>query len=136
MKLIRLSFSHQRVPIALRERLHFDNQALAVASSRFRCGEDSPASLLEFAILSTCNRTEFYVLAGDLASSPEVLRDELLLFMSQSRGIAPARLAECADWFWGPDAVFCLCREKKPCRGRISSRGRTWGTPSLTHYRI
>ncbi len=65
MLLIGLSFSHVHVPIAIREKIFFDEDSIANAYARFRCGDQKPENIIEIAILSTCNRTEFYLVCDD-----------------------------------------------------------------------
>ena len=113
MSLICLSFSHQRVPISFRERVYFDPDAIANACARFQCGEDRSTRILEFLILSTCNRTEFYAYTNvNATSSPESaqqLTDELYReiyhFISQARGIELTELADHSVWIHGPDVA-------------------------------
>lgn len=60
MSLLCLGLSHRTAPLALRERLHFSPASLTAAlSERERYG------IRELAVLSTCNRAEFYALADD-----------------------------------------------------------------------
>jgi glutamyl-tRNA reductase len=111
MNLVCLSFSHKRVPIALREKLYFDENSLATALSRFRCGDARPEILLELVILSTCNRTEIYGLVTPHGSpdSKEV-ESVLLQFLVESKGLTADQLRPLADWFDGPEVAEHLCR--------------------------
>ena len=77
MGLVCLSFSHQHTPIAFREKIHFNQNAVANACARFRCGEDRSSQMLELAILSTCNRTELFVYFSDkggIDHSPKIIK--------------------------------------------------------------
>jgi glutamyl-tRNA reductase len=112
MSLICLSYSHQHVPIAFRERVYFDSDALANACARFRCGDDQPSEILEFTVLSTCNRTQIYAFSSNeeqMAPGAEI-RDEILSFISQARGIDANSLDEMGRWHFGRSVVEHLSR--------------------------
>lgn len=87
MALLAFGINHKTASVALRERAAFAPEALgqALRDAR-RCG-----GLAEVAILSTCNRTEFYA-AGD-AEHVAAVRD----WLATSRGISEAELA--AVWY-------------------------------------
>ena len=114
MILLGLSFSHFHVPIALREKIHFDEDAIANAYARFRCGDDTPVETLELAILSTCNRTEFYLLCdADPAESHRVsdaIFDDVLNFIAESRNVTVDELRSHARCYHGPEVVEHMCR--------------------------
>lgn len=112
MSLVCLSFSHKHVPIALREQLHFDNEAIANACARFRCGQDNPTQILELVVLSTCNRTEIYAFTSvDRPLAPgETIANELCYFVAEARGVEPGILMETGSWLSGDDVVKHLCR--------------------------
>jgi glutamyl-tRNA reductase len=103
MNLVCLSFSHKRVPIALREQLYFDENSLATASSRFRCGDSRPDMLLEMLILSTCNRTEVYgVTVSNALNGRDEIQAALMQFLVESKGLNQCDLENVAEWFHGP----------------------------------
>ena len=112
MSLIGLSYSHKRVPIAFRERLFFDANAIASACARFRCGDAKPLSIIEMAILSTCNRTEIYAFSGnDEINQPDFESLEgLYAFVEQARDVGRADLERYGEWKTGPDVVDHLSR--------------------------
>lgn len=112
MSLICLSYSHQYVPIAFRERIYFDSDAIANACARFRCGDDQPSQLLEFTVLSTCNRTEIYAFSSkeDHMAPGAEIRDEILSFVSHARGVDVNSLDEMGRWYYGPSVVEHLSR--------------------------
>ena len=115
MSLLCLTFSHQHVPIAFREKVHFDANCVANACARFRCGTGALSSVVELAILSTCNRTELYAFSKHRVGfiSPaelEETRDELIQFVSQARGVSEQELIEMAEWHEGPAVVEHLSR--------------------------
>lgn len=111
MNLVCVSFSHKRVPIALRERLYFDENSVATASSRFRCGDARPEVLLEMVILSTCNRTELYGIVSPKGSiAPDEVKIVLMQFLAESKGLYADEVAPLADWYEGPEVADHLCR--------------------------
>lgn len=66
MHIIALGLNHTTAPIALRERLALNEQAIRAALSRLSCGR-LPAPFSELIILSTCNRTELYAVSNQPA---------------------------------------------------------------------
>ena len=115
MSLLCLTFSHQHVPIAFREKVHFDANCIANACARFRCGTEALSTVVELAILSTCNRTELYAFSKHPAgfippAELQETRDELVRFVSQARGVSEQELVEHAEWHEGPAAVEHLSR--------------------------
>ena len=114
MILLGLSFSHFRVPIALREKIHFDEDSIANAYARFRCGDDTPVEILELAILSTCNRTEFFLLcdADPTHADPvsEAVFSDVLEFIADSRNLTASELRTHGRCYFGPEAVEHLMR--------------------------
>lgn len=112
MSLIGLSYSHKRVPIAFRERLFFDPNAIANASARFRCGDVKPSSIIEMSILSTCNRTEIYAFStNESINQPEhESLAELYAFVEQARDVNRSDLEQYAQWTTGPEVVNHLSR--------------------------
>jgi glutamyl-tRNA reductase len=56
-----VGLNHQTAPVAVRERLAFADQELALPLQRF-----ADAAVEETVILSTCNRVEFYLFASDV----------------------------------------------------------------------
>lgn len=69
-------------PVGVRERIAFDAETRALGFARLR--EEFP--LAEFAILSTCNRTEIYAAAGP--DNPPVDVDDLVRFLSVARDVS------------------------------------------------
>ncbi len=79
MRLLMLGFNHRTAPLELREALAFDNERAAAALHELR--QRYPAS--ECALLSTCNRTEFY-LARPIHDPPTI--EHLRSFITQQTG--------------------------------------------------
>ncbi len=61
MAIIVVGLNHTTAPVEMRERLAFPDKALAEPLSRFR-----DTNIAELVLLSTCNRTEFYMQAEDM----------------------------------------------------------------------
>ena len=82
MRLLMLGFNYRTAPLALREALAFDNEHACDAIRELR--QTYPAS--ECALISTCNRTEFY-LARPIHDPPTIehLRD----FVAKQTGASP-----------------------------------------------
>lgn len=62
MHIITVGFNHHTTPIALREQFTFSEKSLSMAVSHLR----NMKSILEAVIVSTCNRTELYVVCDQL----------------------------------------------------------------------
>jgi glutamyl-tRNA reductase len=112
MSLVCLSFSHQHVPIAFRERVYFDANAMANACARFRCGDARPSTIIEMAILSTCNRTEIYAFSKNEEINAPSLEtfDELHTFVQQARDVERSDLERFGKLLTGTEAVDHLSR--------------------------
>jgi glutamyl-tRNA reductase len=87
MQILCLGLSHQTAPVELRERVSYHAGAQKAALARLGCGHASrPAELIELAILSTCNRLEFYALAHTDQVEP------LLQFIGDTTNVSPSEL--------------------------------------------
>ena len=85
MELLALGVSHKTAPVAVRERLAFsDNEARRFLEELVR--EDAQ----EAVVISTCNRTELYVVASD----PVQAESAVLTALARRAGIRPTELAE------------------------------------------
>ncbi len=91
MTLVALGLNHQTAPVALRERLAIDAEALPAALADLRATD----GVLEAALLSTCNRTELYCRTRDdaeaaplawLARFHQIERDDLTEFTYRHAG--------------------------------------------------
>ena len=83
--LLLLGSNHRTTPIALRERLAISPHDWPAVFSSLR----AMTSLREIVILSTCNRVECYAVTSD----PVTSTTQLVEFLSNRSGIAPAALA-------------------------------------------
>jgi len=85
VELLALGVSHKTAPVAVRERLAFsDNEARRFLDELVR--EDAQ----EAVVISTCNRTELYVVASD----PVQAESAVLTALARRAGIRPTELAE------------------------------------------
>ena len=81
-----VGLSHHSAPVELRERLAFDNGALAPALTRLAALD----GVEEAALVSTCNRVEALAFGGDDRAVAGAIGD----FLARERGVAPTALAE------------------------------------------
>ncbi|HYM46372.1 MAG TPA: glutamyl-tRNA reductase [Solirubrobacteraceae bacterium] len=85
-ELLALGISHKTAPVALRERLAFSEaQAREFAEQSIQTTE-----VREAAVISTCNRTEVYLVVGD----PVRAEGDVLGLLAQRADIRPTELAE------------------------------------------
>ncbi len=112
MSLVCVTYSHRHVPIAFREKVYFDSNAMANACARFRCGSEKPSSIIELSILSTCNRTEIYAFyrANGKLGQLDDSRNEIVNFIGTACEVDEKQLFDFGEWFDGPDVVNHLSR--------------------------
>jgi glutamyl-tRNA reductase len=85
-ELLALGISHKTAPVALRERLAFGDGEAAEFAARV----SASAAVHEAVVISTCNRTEVYLVVGD----PVRAESEVLGLLAERAGIRPTELAE------------------------------------------
>jgi glutamyl-tRNA reductase len=106
-----LGIDHSSSPVALRERLAFtpgeQRRALWSPAAR-RLARDS--GIGELVILSTCNRTELYAAAQDVARPMRDVSPALARVLSETRAVDVADFAAHLYGFEGAEAVRHLCR--------------------------
>ncbi len=90
--------SHHKAPIAVREQLAFNPAQSREALARFR----QRFADVEAVLLSTCNRVELYTAAQ--AHGPPT-REELVAFLAECHGLAPAQIDAYLDERSGLEAV-------------------------------
>jgi glutamyl-tRNA reductase len=86
MELLALGVSHKTAPVAVRERLAFSDAEARRFSEELLGGDDAQ----ETVVISTCNRTELYVVASD----PVQAEAAVLTALARRAGIRPTELAE------------------------------------------
>lgn len=89
-ELLALGVSHKTAPVALRERLAF-SEAQAI---EFAAGALATTEVREAVVISTCNRTEIYLVVGDSVRA----EGDVLGLLAQRADIRPTELAE---------AIYC-----------------------------
>jgi glutamyl-tRNA reductase len=85
-ELLALGISHKTAPVALRERLAFTEQE----ASEFAKALTASAEVREAVVISTCNRTEVYLVVGD----PVQAEGDVLGLLARRAGIRPTELAQ------------------------------------------
>jgi glutamyl-tRNA reductase len=85
-ELLALGISHKTAPVALRERLAFTERE----ASEFSAQATATAEVREAVVISTCNRTEVYLVVGD----PVQAESDVLGLLARRARIRPTELAE------------------------------------------
>jgi len=85
-ELLALGISHKTAPVALRERLAFTDEE----ASEFARGAAETEEVREAVVISTCNRTEVYLVVGD----PVRAESDVLGLLAGRASIRPTELTE------------------------------------------
>jgi len=85
-ELLALGISHKTAPVALRERLAFTEQE----ARDFAIQATATEEVREAVVISTCNRTEVYLVVGD----PVQAEGDVLGLLARRAGIRPTELAQ------------------------------------------
>jgi glutamyl-tRNA reductase len=85
-ELLALGISHKTAPVALRERLAFTE----LQASEFALQATASAEVREAVVISTCNRTEVYLVVGDTVQA----EGDVLGLLARRAGIRPTELAQ------------------------------------------
>ena len=85
-ELLALGISHKTAPVALRERLAFTERE----ASEFATAATASAEVREAVVISTCNRTEVYLVVGDAVQA----EGDVLGLLARRAGIRPTELAQ------------------------------------------
>jgi glutamyl-tRNA reductase len=89
-ELLALGISHKTAPVALRERLAFsEDQAADFAAQACQTAE-----VREAVVISTCNRTEVYLVVGGAGGDLVQAESEVLGLLARRAGIRPTELAD------------------------------------------
>jgi glutamyl-tRNA reductase len=89
-ELLALGISHKTAPVALRERLAFSEREAA----DFARQATATAEVREAVVISTCNRTEIYVVVGGAGGSLVKAESDVLGLLARRAEIRPTELAE------------------------------------------
>jgi len=102
MQIIALGINHKTASLETREKVAFAEKHKAEAYADLACG----GPVEQCVILSTCNRTEIYALAGEA----EAGRAALIAMLEKVRGATYAEIENCLYYYCGPEAVAHLFR--------------------------
>lgn len=103
MHILCLGVNHTTTPLALREKLSFDEDSARPTLARFGFGE-GVYGLFELVIVSTCNRVELYAAAAELNFAA------LESLLTEARGVAPEMFRDHAYRYLDEEAVSHLFR--------------------------
>ena len=111
MPIVCVGINYRTAPVALRERLSFGpgDQADLLRGMQLRRAAE-PAGLREFALLSTCNRTELYAAATDVTHRFTAVPEGLAEALAAARGLSAEDFASHLYVRTSTDAVRHLSR--------------------------
>jgi glutamyl-tRNA reductase len=89
-ELLALGISHKTAPVALRERLAFSERE----ASEFVREATATAAVLEAVVISTCNRTEVYLVVGGVGGDLVQAESDVLGLLARRAEIRPTELAD------------------------------------------
>jgi glutamyl-tRNA reductase len=89
-ELLALGISHKTAPVALRERLAFTEHEAAELARQMTAS----AEVREAVVISTCNRTEVYLVVGGAGGALVKAEGDVLSLLARRAGIRPTELAE------------------------------------------
>ncbi|HYB24311.1 MAG TPA: glutamyl-tRNA reductase, partial [Solirubrobacteraceae bacterium] len=89
-ELLALGISHKTAPVALRERLAFSEPEIG----EFLRAATATAEVREAVVISTCNRTEVYLVVGGAGGSLVKAEADILGLLARRASIRPTELAE------------------------------------------
>jgi len=134
MPIVCVGINHHTAPVALRERLSFapgeHGDVLHSAHLR-RVAEQS--GLSEFALLSTCNRTELYAAAPDVTHHFSAVPMELADALAAARGMAREEIAAHLYGYTSADAVRHLCRVASGLDSMVLGESEILGQVAAAH---
>ncbi len=89
-ELLALGISHKTAPVALRERLAFTERE----ASEFAAQATATAEVREAVVISTCNRTEVYLVVGGVGGALVNAESDVLGLLARRAHIRPTELAQ------------------------------------------
>jgi glutamyl-tRNA reductase len=89
-ELLALGISHKTAPVALRERLAFTEQEASEFAKALTASEE----VREAVVISTCNRTEVYLVVGGAGGALVNAEGDVLGLLARRAGIRPTELAQ------------------------------------------
>ncbi len=102
MQLVALGINHKTAALETREKVAFADKQKEQAYNHLAARN----RVKQCAIISTCNRTEMYALAGDAPAG----KAELIAMLESVRGVTFAELENCVYYYSNLDAVTHLFR--------------------------
>jgi len=126
-ELLALGISHKTAPVALRERLAFTDHEAEEFAERV----SASAAVHEAVVISTCNRTEVYLVVGD----PVRAESEVLSLLAERAGIRPTELAEAMYSPRNCDAARQLYRVTAGLESMILGEAEVQGQVRRAHER-
>jgi len=102
MHLAVFGINHKTAPVELREKVSLDEAKCGILSRRLL----DDAGISEVVPLSTCNRTEIYL----VSSLPDVGRREVMVALSDIAAVGQSELEDCAYYHEGESAVQHIYR--------------------------
>jgi len=126
-EILALGLSHKTAPVAIRERLAFTETAAAEFSERATASE----SIEEAVVISTCNRTEVYLVVSDPVSAEA----EILGMLSSRAGMRPTELAEAMYSPRNCDAARQLYRVSSGLESMVLGEAEIQGQVRRAHER-
>ena len=89
-ELLALGISHKTAPVALRERLAFSEREAVEFARQATASEE----VREAVVISTCNRTEVYLVVGGAGGALVKAEGDVLGLLARRAGIRPTELAQ------------------------------------------
>lgn len=134
MPLVCVGINHRTAPVALRERLAFgeDEQRRALAHGGLR-DVGARVGLTEFALLSTCNRTELYAAAEDVTRRFQEVPADLAPLLARLRGADPRLFAGHVFAHASTHALRHLCRVAAGIDSMVLGESEVLGQVSAAH---
>lgn len=130
MQLICLELSHWHTPVALREQFAFSEEQITDAYASLR---QQDTNFRECVILSTCNRTELYLVSENDALPSTTLRSAVLTFIATIVVGDPQAIADQIEWHEGDNAVTHLCRVASGLESQVIGEPQILGQVKQAH---
>jgi len=103
MSIVAVGINHKTAPVAVRERVSFSPDKLSMALQEML----SVINCKEAAILSTCNRTELYLIQDE---SLPIIQQKVIKWLEQHHRISASHIVSSLYWHQDADAVNHMMR--------------------------
>jgi glutamyl-tRNA reductase len=134
MPIVCVGINHHTTPVALRERLAFapgEHGDILHSAVLRRVAHD--AGLSEFVLLSTCNRTELYAAAPEVAHRFHAIPDGLAGALAAARGLPVEELASHLYGHTSTAALRHLCRVASGLDSMVLGESEILGQVAAAH---